>query len=325
MTEAYASSPHSGDHRPTSPYDEDIDIPSMTAQKGDLSFDTILHDGSQASLIRSDEDIPSTTIRKGDLHHETLHDGGIASLIRSDRTLRFWCYGLHAFLVVIHAGLVVMLFTHPEHRFSVSIDNTAATIALKAFLQAFYTAYTAVLVLMIQRLAISTAMAKRQKLTAIHDICGAWNGIGAAVHTLWQQTKVMSSPLTIFMILAYMSCISSLHIVSSSVIQFEAFNNTISNVVPSTLAWPFSSSNLANVDWPSVSPLTALWPLLPTAKGLDGSMLYDVPRSNLAYTGAVVNTTTISADCGLLSNSSAGMWNETVFHVNGQTWYHSLS
>ena len=148
-------------------------------------------------------------------------------------------------------------------------------------------------------------MVRQQKLTAIHDICGAWSGIGAAINALWQQTKAVSSPVTILVILAYLSCISGLHVVSSSVVQFEAFNNT---VVPSTLAWPFSSINLTNLDWASVSPLTGLWPLLPTAKGLTGAMLYDVPVTNDPYTGAVVNTSTIGAECGLLSNTSVGYW-----------------
>ncbi|KAF8123886.1 hypothetical protein EV363DRAFT_1271860 [Boletus edulis] len=265
----------------------------------------------------SDDDITSTTVREGDSSESCeskilLHDDSPASSTRSDRTLlRSWCYTLHAFLVAIHTALVAMLFTHPEHRFSVSIDNTTATIVLKVFLQAFYAIYTAVLVFMVQRLAIYVAMAKQQKLTTIHDVHGAWNSIGAAIHTLWQQTKVMSSPSMILLVLAYLSCISGLHIISSSVIQFEAFNNTIVNVVPSTLAWPYSLVNLTSIDWASVSPLTALWPLLSSAKGLNGSVLYDVPISNDPYIEAAVNTTSISADCGLLSNSLVGKWNST--------------
>ena len=41
-------------------------------------------------------------------------------------------------------------------------------------------------------------------------------------------------------------------------------------------------------------------------------MLYDVPTSGDAYSGAVVNTTTISAECGLLSNASVGNWNNSL-------------
>ena len=169
-----------------------------------------------------------------------------------------------------------------------------------------------------QRLAISAVMAKRQKLTTVHDICGAWNGIGAAINVLWQQTKAVSSPLMIFAILTYLTCISGLHIISSSVIQFEAFNNTLTSAVSSTLAWPFSSPNITNLDWAGSSPLIGMWPLLPTAKGLTGSMLYDVPITNDAYMGAVVNATTISAECGLLSNTSVGYWDYTLetYNVN---------
>ena len=64
-----------------------------------------------------------------------------------------------------------------------------------------------------------------------------------------------------------------------------------------------------------------MWPLVSTAKGLTGSMLYDVPITNDAYTGAVVNTTTVSAECGLLSNTSVGYFNQSedlqqVYFVN---------
>ncbi|KAF8554068.1 hypothetical protein OG21DRAFT_1138308 [Imleria badia] len=201
-----------------------------------------------------------------------------------------------------------MLFTHPEHRFSVPANSTALTVGLSAFLQAFYTIYTAVLVLMTQQLALSATMSKKQTLTAVHDIVGAWNGIGAAISALWQQTKVVSSPLAILLVLGYLSCISGLHIISSSVIQFEAFNNTITSAVPSMVAWPSPSVNLSNLDWRSISALMVLWPLLTTAKGLTGSTLYDVPSPDYTYTGAVVNATTISAECGLLSNHSVGTW-----------------
>ena len=39
-------------------------------------------------------------------------------------------------------------------------------------------------------------------------------------------------------------------------------------------------------------------------------MLYDVPVTNDPYTAAVVNTSTIGAECGLLSNTSVGYWND---------------
>ncbi|KAH0834262.1 hypothetical protein J3R83DRAFT_11618 [Lanmaoa asiatica] len=154
-------------------------------------------------------------------------------------------------------------------------------------------------------------MAKRQKLTAMHDISGAWNGIGAAIGASWEQTKVVSALSTILLTMAYLSCISGLHIILSSVIQFEAFNNTVTSVVPSTVAWPSPLVNLSGFDWNTMSPLMMLGPS--TGKGLSGSTLYDVPSSDYAYTGAIVNATTISVQCGLLSNLSAGIWNSNGF------------
>ena len=163
-------------------------------------------------------------------------------------------------------------------------------------------------------------MSTRQTLTAVHDISGAWNGIGAAINTLWQQTQIVSAPSAILLTLAYLGCISGLHIVSSSVVQFEAFNNTVTSLVPSTLAWPSPSVNLSTLTWGTISPLLTLWPLFSTAKGLSGSTLYDVPSSGYTYTGAVVQATTLTADCGLLSNLSVGTLNTTsskdIFYVN---------
>ncbi|KAG8215448.1 hypothetical protein J3R82DRAFT_9062 [Butyriboletus roseoflavus] len=154
-------------------------------------------------------------------------------------------------------------------------------------------------------------MAQRQKLTAVHDISGAWNGIGAGISALWQQTKVTSSPSALVLVFIYLSCVSGLHIISSSVIQFEAFNNTVTSVVPSSLAWTSSSVNLSTLNWNAVGPLMAMSTLLPTAKGLSESTLFDVPLSDYAYTGAVVDATTISAECGLLSNLSVSALNST--------------
>ncbi|KAF8132781.1 hypothetical protein EV363DRAFT_1072341, partial [Boletus edulis] len=158
MAEPYASGHQSVNHRSTSPSDDDI--PSTTVQEGDSSYES-----KHLVLLlfrKCNTDVLFTTA--------LLDDGNPASSTRPDRTLRSWCYTLHTFLVAIHAALVAMLFTHPEHRFSVSIDNTTATIVLKVFLQAFYTIYTAVLVFIVQQLAIYAAMAKQQKLTTIHDV-----------------------------------------------------------------------------------------------------------------------------------------------------------
>ncbi|KAF9218274.1 hypothetical protein BS17DRAFT_836668 [Gyrodon lividus] len=229
------------------------------------------------------------------------------TLSKGSGALRYWCYALHAFLAVIHVILVAMLFGHPEHRVTVPTDSSILTVGLSAFLQAFYTIYTAILVLITQRLAVSAALARRRKLTIIHDMRGAWSGIGAAINGLWQQTKVSASPSTTLVILTYLSCISGLHIVSSSVIQFQVFNNTVTDTVQSRSTWPAPSVNISNLEWLDISLLVPMLPTLSTlsANGLTGSTLYDIPLVDHHYTMAMVNGTTVGADCSLLSNLSA--------------------
>ncbi|KIJ14602.1 hypothetical protein PAXINDRAFT_12700 [Paxillus involutus ATCC 200175] len=167
--------------------------------------------------------------------------------------------------------------------------------------------YTALLVFITQRLAVSAALARRQKLTSIHDICGAWSGIGAAINGLWQQTKIAAAPSTILVILTYLGCISGLHIISSSIIQFQPYNDTMTSTTQSTSTWPAPSVDISGLDWPSITPLAPMLPTLSglSANGLTNSTLYDIPSVKYPFTEVVVNGTTVSAECGLLSNTSA--------------------
>ncbi|KAG1876467.1 hypothetical protein DFJ58DRAFT_177250, partial [Suillus subalutaceus] len=50
--------------------------------------------------------------------------------------------------------------------------------------QTFFTIYTAVLLFLTQRLAISRTLMRRVKLTTIHDISGAWAGLGSALSSV---------------------------------------------------------------------------------------------------------------------------------------------
>ncbi|KIJ08401.1 hypothetical protein PAXINDRAFT_18463 [Paxillus involutus ATCC 200175] len=207
----------------------------------------------------------------------------------------------------MHAVLVVMLFGHPEHRVTVPADSTVLTVGLSASLQTFYTIYVALLVLITQRLAVSAALARQQKLTTIHDMCGAWSGIGAAINSLWQQTKVVASPSTTLVILTYLGCISGLHIISSSIIQFQPFNNPMTITIQSRLAWPPPSIDIGSFEWITIGSMLPMLPTLSSlsANGLTGSTLYDIPSLDYAFTGVVVNRTTVTTKCGLLPNTSA--------------------
>ena len=57
----------------------------------------------------------------------------------SDIALHYWCYALHGFLLITQVALLAMLYSHPEHSVTLTFDNSALTIGLSAFLQAFYT------------------------------------------------------------------------------------------------------------------------------------------------------------------------------------------
>ncbi|KAH7918204.1 hypothetical protein BV22DRAFT_1134774 [Leucogyrophana mollusca] len=177
------------------------------------------------------------------------------------------------------------------------------TTALSASLQAFYTLYTALLVYLTQRVSLSRRLSQRQMLTTIHDVTGAWGGLGAALDGLWQQTKVVASPFGVLSVTAYLLNISVLHIASSSIIQFQTFNNTITASAPTAIGWPNSSVNYAGFDWvtisslaPSVGSLSGLG-----NAGLANGIIYDVLLDNTGIGNITVNATSINADCALVT------------------------
>ncbi|KAF8415829.1 hypothetical protein L210DRAFT_945271, partial [Boletus edulis BED1] len=98
--------------------------------------------------------------------------------------------------------------------------------------------YTALLVFVTQSLVLSTTFSSPKKLTQIHDICSAWSGLGAALHTLWSQTKVASSVWPVVLVMLYFVCISVLHVTSSTIIQLQPFNDTVTRTVPAVATWP---------------------------------------------------------------------------------------
>ncbi|KAG1836970.1 hypothetical protein DFJ58DRAFT_157585 [Suillus subalutaceus] len=103
------------------------------------------------------------------------------------------CYMLHGALVMIHIMLIVSYIYGWEHHVTLPFTPTNTNfwpVVLSASLQAFYTLYTAVLVFLTQRLAMSRALVHRLKLTTIHDISSAWAGLGSALSNVWKQTCI---------------------------------------------------------------------------------------------------------------------------------------
>ncbi|KIJ06362.1 hypothetical protein PAXINDRAFT_20446 [Paxillus involutus ATCC 200175] len=236
-------------------------------------------------------------------------------------SLWWWSYILHGILVALHVVLLVLLIRHPEHRIVIPLDTAVMATGLSILLQTFYTLYTAGLVFITQRLALSGFVARRQYLTAIHDVSGAWPGIGAAIIAVWKQTRVASSTWMTMAVMIYLGCVSVLHIASSTVMQFTAFNSTITTPVQSSVAWPNPSVNLTGLDWgaavsafPSMNVLSDL-----STYGLSNNTLYDtLTTANALFVDATVNTTSLQASCGLLSNLTYNSSDQyVIFSVSG--------
>ncbi|KAG1844694.1 hypothetical protein F4604DRAFT_1937384 [Suillus subluteus] len=221
------------------------------------------------------------------------------------------CYILHGMLVMIHVVLVIFYARHWEHHVTFSFtptNNDFWPVVLSASLQAFYTdliqIYTAVLLFLTQQLAISRTLVRRLKLTAIHDISGAWAGLGSALSSVWRQTDIPASCWTTSAVATYLASITVLHVTSSTLLQFQTFNTSITTSVPTTLGWlddssygSFANLGLVTPSLPVVNHLTGL-----VSAGLANITLYDTLKTNAIAGNATVNATTVTSHCGLIPN-----------------------
>lgn len=221
---------------------------------------------------------------------------------------------LHAILVVIHVALVICYIFRWEHCVTLPYTQTNTDfwpVVLSASLQAFYTIYMAILLFLTQRLAMSRMLARRQKLTVIHDICGAWAGLGSALSSIWRQIEIPTSWWAISAVTAYLASISVLHITSSSLLQFQTFNTSMATSVPTKRGWPndWTNININSFDWASIGTSLPVVGKLPglVSVGLSNNTIYDIPQTNSIAANATVSATTISSSCGLLPNITYSM------------------
>ncbi|KAG1869442.1 hypothetical protein DFJ58DRAFT_855811 [Suillus subalutaceus] len=193
---------------------------------------------------------------------------------------------------MIHVVLVIFYARHWEHHVTFSFtptNNDFWPVVLSASLQAFYTdliqIYTAVLLFLTQQLAISRTLVRRLKLTAIHDISGAWAGLGSALSSVWRQTDIPASWWTTSAVATYLASITVLHVTSSTLLQFQTFNTSMTTSVPTTLGWLDDSSYGSFANLGLVTPV-------PTS-----CQSFDWTAGN-----ATVNATTVTSHCGLIPN-----------------------
>ncbi|KAG2359326.1 hypothetical protein BDR07DRAFT_1378752 [Suillus spraguei] len=223
-----------------------------------------------------------------------------------------------AWFVVIHIVLVIFYIFHWEHRVILPftpMNDDFWPVVLSASLQAFYTIYTAVLLFLTQRLAVSRMLVRNQTLTAIHDISGAWAGLGSALNGVRQQIDIPASWWMTSAVTIYLASISVLHVTSSTLLQLQTFNASMTTSVPTILAWPKNLSSLADsatyspiydVNWPAITASLPVINQLPgvVSAGLSNTTVYDTPQTNAIVGNATVNATTITSSCGLLPNIS---------------------
>ncbi|KAG2092920.1 uncharacterized protein F5147DRAFT_721711 [Suillus discolor] len=149
------------------------------------------------------------------------------------------CYIMHGMLVMIHVVLFSFIVRHWEHHVTFAFTPTNNDSAC-----AFYTVHIQRLFLLFltQRLAISRTLVRHAKLTAVHDISGAWAGLGSALTSVWRQTDIPASWWTTSAVAAYLASITVLHVTSSTLLQFQTFNASMTTSVPTTLGWLDDSS-----------------------------------------------------------------------------------
>lgn len=98
--------------------------------------------------------------------------------------------------------------------------------------------YTAVLLLITQRLAMKGILHKYQTLTATHDQFAAWTGLGSALSVLWSQTRIAASVIGTLSITIYLVGISVLHISTPSLFNLQVFNNPNGTTIPTQIGMP---------------------------------------------------------------------------------------
>ncbi|KAG1848851.1 hypothetical protein C8R48DRAFT_778782 [Suillus tomentosus] len=246
---------------------------------------------------------------------------------------------MHGMLVMIHIVLVIFFVCQLIDYTTISFTSTNSdflSAVLSASLQAFYTIYTAVLLFLTQRLAISRTLVRRVKLTAVHDISCAWAGLGSALTSVWRQTDICASRWTTSAVAIYLASITVLHVTSSTLLQFQTSESLTnmgrSSSVPTTLGWPDDSSygNFTNLgpiaaSLPVINHLTGL-----ASAGLSNTTLYDTlilsgmltsydNLSNGPVIGtSIVNATTVTSSCGLIPNVTYSANTSTAIFSSGQ-------
>ncbi|KIP09766.1 hypothetical protein PHLGIDRAFT_302484 [Phlebiopsis gigantea 11061_1 CR5-6] len=247
--------------------------------------------------------VPDKTVDE----HQDFHPHRDASAWTTSQPEVYLCIILHTLLVLAHVALVVVIAHHYEHRVTAETGDHATRLStiVTVVTQTIGTVYSAVLVLLTQRLALKREFYVRQALSALHDKSTAWSGIGSSFLTLWGQLRVRTAPVRLFMIASYLAGIFVFHITTPSLFNVAPYNVTTlvkqttaqSRVIPN-----ISSAVITGGLFPeSIYSILEVLPLYPDldTPGLLNSTLYDVvPLLDDATGEVIVSAAQFEVDCG---------------------------
>ncbi|KIO06611.1 hypothetical protein M404DRAFT_24328 [Pisolithus tinctorius Marx 270] len=219
------------------------------------------------------------------------------------------CCALHVILVIIHVLLLVAHAFKLDQHIIVTLSLNSpevASVGLATILQIFGTGSGILLVWLTQRLALRRDLLQRQTLTATHDKAAAWSGLGAALQTLWKQTKVKAATYDVFLVTLYLGAIAVFHVTSSSLLTLLPISGMTNVPVQ------YGMLNLTDLSldsyWNGAAALVrtvAGFPEVPKI-GLQNATLYETIVGETFVVGnATAGAVTFGAQCYSLSNVSA--------------------
>ncbi|KAJ7613443.1 hypothetical protein FB45DRAFT_1065037 [Roridomyces roridus] len=272
-------------------------------------------DGS-VTVITQDESGPKETLLG--------NPAGSSPLLQSPPCRGILLLSLHVALVAIQLVLLFVWHQGWEHRIVFSVNHELRVAQLvKGILTTFITLYSALLVFLMQSLALRRDLHKNQLLTATHDNAVAWSSLGSAIVRLWQQRALPASTVGVLCALTYLAGISVLHTAFPGVAAPQSlFVNQSMPISTQSLpvfdlsgVYQNNSQNFLNAAEQYAGGSLSFLPFLTPRNtlGLHGATLYDVLAPN-AGTGPVrVNATGFNISCGYIP---ATAFNATAQSIN---------
>ncbi|KAJ7584064.1 hypothetical protein C8J56DRAFT_952532 [Mycena floridula] len=228
--------------------------------------------------------------------------------------LKWACLCVHLVLIIFFFSLAVAP-SLPSQQFGFRIlkqippfgQDTATLVTkwMNSGVTGFVTVLSTLLVTTTSSLALRRQLHIRGTLTDKHDSNEAWSSLGSAVMTTVLSRKPLAGRTSLVALL-YLGGIALLHILSSSLLVVNPFDNYFSTIVATQGLPDFIRGATNFIAGPgSLMTLDALNNFALT--GLHGDTIYDVPVENIALAADSfnVNATQFSVTCGSVAGSIA--------------------